>query len=260
MSMLKKRFSQGHEKVFNYLSAVVKTEKFQEQIKRMRSKYDIPPLGYEYKKIKHRDREMLPLPPEPWKKTAEETERIGKYFNEIEIEIQKLGAEYGFFDDAWPDPLEIYLFYNVVEELGYDLMSYNLCLLRDVPFEKKMPVTEKDTVSRSFYEQRTKAEDTLFPIAIRISPNASLRDLLDYIKRSFPRIRHLQKSYINEAIKIGAIRSRKKSIQERNEFIWENRHLPRKELMHKGRAFKDFPDYAAVAKIISLEKKRRKEV
>jgi hypothetical protein len=51
---------------------------------------------------------------------------------------------------------------------------------------------------------------------------------------------------------------RKKSTLERNDLIYKNRHLPRKEIMQMvSKKFGKTLDYGHISKIISLEKKRR---
>ncbi len=65
-----------------------------------------------------------------------------------------------------------------------------------------------------------KLDDNAFPLSLRISPYASQRDLIDYIKRMYEReIKPIQKKYLDEKIKIGKFRSKKDSIKKRNEFI-----------------------------------------
>ena len=63
-------------------------------------------------------------------------------------------------------------------------------------------------------------------------------------------------------LKIGGAKTKKQRIRERNDFIYEHKHLPRKEIMHllsEKYGPENTLDYAYIGKIISIENKRRKE-
>ena len=101
----------------------------------------------------------------------------------------------------------------------------------------------------------------LFPVRVDISPYASKRDILDFIRKNYDRIKEIQDKHKIKVIKIGKIRSRKPHIQKRNDFIYKHRHLPRREIMRLvSKKFNEVLDYGHIGKIISLEKKRRKEM
>src|SRR3989344_8779676 len=106
-----------------------------------------------------------------------------------------------------------------------------------------------------------KEYDKLFPIAIRISPHASLRDISEYVRKYSRIIKEKQEKYKEKKIKIGQVKLRNRTTQERNDFIYKNQNLPIKEisaLVYKK--FKQNIDHGYIGKIISLEKKSRKEL
>jgi hypothetical protein len=65
----------------------------------------------------------------------------------------------------------------------------------------------------------------LFPVHICISPLASERDVLDYVKKRWSKIRPALDSYHK-----GPLVIRKRKNEARDRFIWENREVPSEEL------------------------------
>lgn len=129
-----------------------------------------------------------------------------------------------------------------------------LFVVSDVVGEKEEP----------FGELVQQSDDMAFPIAIRISPYATQRDLIDFVKSEAiwkNEIQFLQDKYRSKDIKIGKIKSKNEKIQKRNDFIYEHKDLPRKEIMSMAnRKFGINIDYGHIGKIISLENKKRKEL
>lgn len=212
--------SQGLKKLWNYFLNVVKTDKFQEQIKRIRNKYKIS-IG--------QNTDFHKLPDDIRKPLMED--------------LENLSNQYGLSYNTWWTSLEPYILTNeLIEPLDTDI-----CMLCD---NINDPDLSKEDIEH-------------YPVSVRISPYASKRDILDYVERFFPYILHTQKDYINKNIKIGKFKTRKTNIQERNDFIYKNRNLSRKEIMRLvGDKFgpNAVIDYGYIGKIISMEKKRRKEV
>lgn len=94
-----------------------------------------------------------------------------------------------------------------------------------------------------------------FPVELDIHAYATKRDVLDFINKRWEEVQdHLSLD------RSKSIRIRKRSIPiEMTDYIWENRNLSRKEINNKVKT--KFPGYnfgyEGIAKIISLEKKRR---
>jgi hypothetical protein len=231
---------QGHQKILNYFREVVDSQSFQEFLKRAKLKYKIPEDGFTD------STKMYLFPPKRWVLKNNE-EKIAELENEIEEICRKYHLH--FLDDS---TIKTYLFYCVID-FPVPEMS-NVCLVSDLVEEKTMSLNKKIRESN----------DLLFPIAIRLSPRASERDILEYVKATYEkRIAPLQNKYRNEEVKIGKFKRRKSSIIERNEFIYQNRNLPRKailEMLYKKYGFDLEMDEGYMGKIISMEKKRRKEL
>lgn len=231
----------GHKKFRNYIREIFKSDYFQDFVKKIRPKYKIPAKGFSSENGQI-------FPPVAWelRDNSEET----KSFRE---EIKRVCKKYKIHLLDGTDIFENYIFYNDTDYV-IDFGGYGMFLTVDIPQEKEEPWS-KDV---------KEDDDLLYPIAVRISPHASLRDILDYIKTTYPyQISFLQKKYKDKDIKLGKFKKRKSIIQERNEFIYQNRDLPRQEIMKLVTdkfGSKNIVDYGYIGKIISLEKKKRKEL
>ncbi|MDD5341802.1 MAG: hypothetical protein PHI73_00475 [Patescibacteria group bacterium] len=235
--MKKLASSQGRQKLWNYFLSIIKSTKFQKTIADLRKKYDIPKDGF------GPSSEGFILPPRQWEY---EDPRNRKIRNDAE----GLCKEYGLYFIDWQDVIEFVIYYNKLykpEEIGGDL-----CMVSDFREEAKEPFTKWIQA----------ADDYSFPVAIRVSPYASERDIIDFIKKSYYLfIKPIQDSYKESGSKIGKLKKRKKSIQDRNDFIYNNRELPRREIGKLvSKKFNELLDYGLIGKIISIEKERRRDV
>ncbi len=233
--------SQGRVKIANYAKEVGKSARFLARIDELRKKYDIPIKGFPPDEEGNRV-----LPPEDW------TPRFTDKDRQLRREVHKLCDNYGLHFLEWSAAVELVLFYNGPLEA---LQGADLCMLTDLSEEAEEP-----------YTQETQDADNLFfPIAIRISPQATQRDIIDFIEKHAFFIKQMQEFHLKEVRgqKIGKVKKKDPKTAERNDFIYEHRHLSRKEIMH-ALAEKFGPDgiidYGHISKVISLEKKRRKEL
>lgn len=226
---------QGHQKILNYFREVVDSQSFQEFLKRAKLKYKIPEDGFTD------STKMYLFPPKGWVLKNNKNKQT-----ELENEIEEICKKYSlhFLDDS---TIKTYLFYRKID-FPVPEMS-NMCFVVDL---SKEPISKKIK----------KSDDFNFPIAIRISPYASKRDILDYVKITFKDvISQLQKKHKINGVEIGKFKKRKPECKARDNFIYENRHLPRMKIMKLANAkFNINIEYGLVGKIISNERKRRKEV
>ena len=257
---LKKRTSQGFLKLKTYFEEIIKSEKFQQKIQELRNRYSIPRNGFTLNREEYKKYSIFSIP-DKWMYKNNRTK-----LNEIEKEVSKLVETYDLYELEWFLVFWHYLIYNKILILDQNfppplfLYDFDLCLIRD-------ELEWNNLLNNSQYNPDTikeiiNGELKNFPIAIKISPYATERDILDFIKKNFKQIKSLQKKYQNPNIKIGKLRQKNVQIQKRNEFIWKHRNLPRKKIMYLASAkFKgQVLGYAEVEKIIVLEDKRRKEL
>ena len=231
--------SQGRVKIENYAKEVGRSARFLTRIDELRKKYSIPTEGFPPNEDGHRV-----LPPRGWEPRFTDKE-LGR-------EVHKLCEDYGLHFLQWSDAVRLVLFYNQPLEAFH---GADLCMLTDLREEAEEPFTQ----------ETQDADNLLFPIAVRISPQATQRDIIDFVEKHAFFIKQMQEHHLKEVHgqKIGKVKKKDPKIAERNDFIYEHRHLSRKEIMH---ALADnfgpdgIIDYGHISKVISLEKKRRKEL
>lgn len=243
--------TQAVQKMMNYLDEFIKSDPFQGQVIKIRKDLEIPQNGYE---ITAKDEQAIKTLDIFYLRegfTRRKSKDCRRALREIldKFPISGLKISYGFY---------IYLLYNTVKtELFYEGFSLNnLCRIVDM---KEMTYEYEgvfDVLEGVMQEMTSK-----HPIALYIRPEATQRDIVEYVKNMWDYIEMYKGKYANKESKVGKIRSKNKKIEARNLFIYEHRELPRKEIMHLVTdKFGDVVDYGHIGKIISLEKKKRKEV
>ena len=234
--------SQDTEKVLNYFNIVVKTDYFVNFVKETRQKNGIPENGFKDKNGAY------PLVPEEFE--AQEGSVCGalnKDFYIREVISKKICQKFGLDPAFYLDYVLTFVYYNILFSNQAIQTHSGLFVI-------------EESEGKGY-------QNKLYPILIRLSPYASQRDLISFIKNKDVwknQIKVLQEKYKNKTIKIGKFRSKNKRIQERNDFIFAHRGLTRKKIvslvMDKFRDVSNTIDEGSVSKIISLENKVRKEV
>lgn len=232
-----------YKKIWNYFLRLVKTEEFISTIAKIRAKYGIPPQGF-------------PSPTDG-SKSFEPDEWIYKYTatrNEFKVKVKGICHKYGLHFAPWEDHIQLYIFYNTIEELLEAAQEGALCTLADLANEKEEP----------FSEESQEADIRFYPLAIRISPHASERDIIEFVRLVYKRdIKPAQDQYIvsHKLPNIIRLKGRKPSVQERDDFIYQSRELSQKEIKALVKQkFGTNLEYAYIGKIISRENKRRQKV
>lgn len=235
--------TQGQEKLVNQLYEITRSDSFEGKIVELRKKYHIPENGYPgYEDLdrvydeEHKTLITLAIPygfvcPQEWLNEKKEG------MTDVDKDISGLCRECRVPSDAssgWFLIFKNYLFYNVVEPS----VTFDLCEVVDCD-----------------------SRDANFPVGILVSPCASKADILSYIDKNYSiLVKPLQIKHKKENEIIGTIRRKNAALQERNDFIYANRYLPRKVIAQKVN--KKFPDeeldYSGIGKIIAGEKTKRK--
>jgi hypothetical protein len=100
-----------------------------------------------------------------------------------------------------------------------------------------------------------------YPIVIKLYPNITQNDLIDYIKKNWSTVESYLYRYKEDECRLGKVRNRNASIKKRNDFIYNNSNLPIKDIRKLvADQFDEFLDDGHIGKIISLEITKRKEV
>lgn len=232
----------GYKKFARYVKTVLSSDDFQSEVVKMRKKYNIPQDGFKPQNGTYS------YPPKQWEERDAKTthKRLMK-------DIEHLSTKYHIPFLNGLSIFESYIFYSSKEYVT-DTNGFNLCMISDLKEEYEDPFSKKIQES----------DNDMYPIAIRISPYASQRDILDFTKKIYKHhILPLQTRYKDKKVKIGKLRKKNEHVQKRNKFIYKNRHLPTKEistLIRKEFGAKHIIDEGHLGKIISLERKKRKEV
>jgi len=259
---IKFKKTQGSEKLKNYFLTLIKSDYFNNFINDCKNKYKIPKNGFKgFKTRKKKNRP--PRCPDEWGGKLKLNNNYFKLVKDIENFCKEKKLYYYHFYDG------IYNFIVYNQPINVDF--YDLCLMCDLVYRDnirqalKESSSKKESLMLKYMDEHMRDENLLYPVSIKISPYASLRDITDYIRKNSQIIKELQKGHINKKIKIGKIKTKKQAIQERNEFIYNNRRESRKKIV--SMVSSTFPekitrsiDEGSVGKIISLEQKRRKEV
>lgn len=98
----------------------------------------------------------------------------------------------------------------------------------------------------------------LNPIAILLPPSISQRDLEDYIKVNFIKIKKIQNTYANKLWKINKLKQLKSKNDVRDRYIYKHRHMPKKKLTSEiADKYGQILDYTYINKIIKKQRRRK---
>lgn len=220
----KKLNDKGYKRLYNYFLDISKTKPFSDQIRRLRKKYDIPKDGFS--KTDHTGFVE-------WSDKHNQT-----YSKPLFQEVYEICEKFFLPKEWWKAVMEA-VFHNSEDpnDLGFGTTS-GLCVIDDLGTESKD-----------------------YPVAIRINPYASERDILEFVKLTYQHeIKPKLKKYRNKASLVDKVKTKNPEIQGRNDFIYKNRHLPLKEIRSMLGKKKIFLDDGHISKVISLERKKRKDV
>lgn len=162
-----------------------------------------------------------------------------------------------------------YIHYNVFlyKELEqYAYADWGICTLSDAEFDESKYLIDEDpemSFSLEGHNKNVIKFTRKYPVSIKIHQEASQNDVIDYIKKNWSVIKGLQGKYQNEDKFFSLKNSKTKEnlkLKKRNDFIYENRNLPRREIMKMvNRDFGADLDQGSIGKIISLECKKREK-
>jgi hypothetical protein len=196
---------------------------------KFRDDYEIPKEGYQMSY-----RNCSGFPPKKWKFYADKDK-----CEEIDREVKEFCERIDLEPKNWLHTIRAYFFYTTVMFRGDQYVS------QVISYEHNQKVIERD----DFY-----------PVVIRIGPYASKREIVDYINKLYMNeIEPIQNKYKKVGASIGKVKTRNKYF--RDDFIYKNSELPHREIAKMVfKEFKEHLDVGLIGKIISLEKKRRKNM
>lgn len=181
---------QGSEKLWAYFEEKMLSKPIQLMIRQIRKKCKIPDNG-----IKTPNK-FYTLPPKGITKSG------GKY---VISEAKNICNCLRLLPIDWSNTIEHYIYFNVLDR-DLEIIS-DLCvtlgandLLDDIKFVTKNTFI-KDVLS-------------LYPLSIHISPYATQRDVLDYIKKHWSEIKQFISSYSDKKTAIGKVRFKDEELKK----------------------------------------------
>lgn len=216
--------AQGSQKLKNYFDELIKLERFNAQVVGIRKKYQIPEEG-------------LPL---------------GKELGEasslrLMADVTHLCKTFRLYPMPWLQILTQYVIHDDQSFAG--LPWYDLCLITDA--------IKPDETRDELWPHVTR----IYPIAILINPNASKRDILDFVTKHYKAIKVLQDKNADPKSRIGKVKRKNPSKQAMNQFIYDHRDLPLKRIRRLlADELGPVLDDGHIGKIRSHEKKIRQEL
>ncbi len=251
---------QPQQKILNFLDEYIKSDAFQKAILQLREEIGIPSTGLN---ISENDLTQLLDSKMRFLRVA-----IGivstENRKEVKLRLRKIEESFPVSSMDITFAFEIYFYYNkYLRKLFEDaLFIDNVCKI--VPARSDMiEYCADDPEINEIYIAHQENLTAKYPIALYISQDATQRDVVAYVQQVWDLFIHYSKEYKDKGSKVGKIKRKKSSIKERNDFIYQNRHLPRKKIMElitDTFGADKTVDYGYIGKIISVEKKKRKDV
>ncbi len=230
----------GFAKLWWYFLAITESGEFNKKIKKIRVAHGIPKDGYS-----HPDKGEWTHPPFEWK-AQKDRDRLPAR-SRVQQDLNSLCVEYSLLPRDWTSLMEDYLFYDHVL-FSAEPHARNLCFMSDA-------VTGTDLLGHKIDQTHRQA----YPLLIHISPYASERDILDFIRKTFnPEMARILTQYKKSDVKIGKYRKRNQTVRERNQLLKENSSGSNKRLAKTvGEKFPEKPlKVSSISKTIAREKKR----
>jgi hypothetical protein len=224
-----------------YLQEIIRKDYFISRVRKIRKKYKIPRNGYSFKLWGA----LFCLPLE-WPYLYNK-----KVSAEFDKEVYDICKKYNLLTSSWEGVITEYIFWNKIVSFYVASCDFDLCEI----FDSKTP---RDNL----WQERRKQINKLFPVELRISPYASIKEIIDFIRKNSKIIKLTQTPYIrNKDIDLRKIRTKNQEIQRRNDYafkLYKKRYSNAEISRIVDDKFGSSTDEGSIGKIISWEKKKRK--
>lgn len=247
---IRPNISMGADKISTYLEDFLKSTLAISSITKLRKEIGIPLTGFPL------DEDLIEDIYNKYTNNEKYTAKIFLTFQKIKEQIPELNMPeldlvlYSnlLFNVSEPRVIKSYFYWNNVCKIADAKEEWDLCIDENCfNIEKLMDIIE--------------CENKTHPIHLRISPYASQNDITDFIKHHWDIIEDRQKRHLDQSVQLGKTRARNPEIQKRNQFIYDHKNLPRRDIStlvadtfteEVSRAI----DQGSVGKIISIKKKK----
>lgn len=226
-------------KMYFYLLSLSDNKDFKDEVLKIRKTFGIPENGFD-----------------------DELENEFDFINNLPVLTNGNGDSLDFqkevYDLAGRFDLTVAWLSNIYEYVLYDDVFFSsINSLVDVIDLFDMVETISDYNYKIFDYFRGLIDS--YPISISVSPNATSRDIVEYVKDNYTdEIKPLQEKYKYKDTKIGKTRKRDSKIKERNDFICKNKDLSAKEIVKLvSQRYGEVLDYTYINQIISKKCKHK---
>lgn len=251
--------NQSKQKLINYLDEYIDSEYFQKKVKKARKEVGVPlgglllneKFGQEYLlKIMH---DSIFVPEE----LLINNTKMSALFR-LSLALEGLSKDFPIHNFLINSYFKIYLLFNVKFDEGLKTLAVGTN--NNIQDASLCGVGEFTDIRKNSKNFRFLLKD--YPVFIKISPYASQRDLMDFIKKNWPFVSFSLNRYKNNGVRLGKTRTKNEIIKKRNKLIVDNRELKIKEIVKIVNSNTDNPDEVVdeglVGKILSIDRKRRK--
>lgn len=130
---------------------------------------------------------------------------------------ENLCLKYSLRAEDYSEMIRYYIYFNKIAFPRW-VNHWGGCIVKDEHEKHFDP--ESDLLEEKDFDCR-------YPISVRISPEASEQEIIDFVKKIYKtRIKPLQELFVQRKVK----KLRSRPVEERNSFIYENREMDRGEL------------------------------
>lgn len=243
------KITQSAKKTLLVFEEFIRKEEVVDFVKKLRKELNLPSKGIAFTAV---DSKALSTPLDAFFYIPKRVLKMSKSVNRNRAmqACNVFARERGFSSIHIGTLLRFYVFFNQTMDFIMKMIDTYNDYLRIEHLPSELSGWGKERVYDHF-----DAVSKKYPIVILVNPEVSQREIQDFISYNWSFIQAHR-----EDKKVNTYRKKKKKIQERNDFIYENRHLPRKEIMMKitdKYGSDNTIDYGYIGKIISLEKRRR---
>lgn len=235
--------SRGSKKIKNYFLDLIDREDFQEKVAGFRKKYSIPKDGF----VRETDSFIFKgvhLAPKEWKNSNKAS---GKFWIPLLKDVNEICRAYRIPTTSSGMMLE-YLMFSAIDDRALE----DLLTTQDV-FEIG---DDPESDAQKLWD---------YPIAIRVSPYANKRVILNYIEIAFTKkIKPLLEKYKAKKIALGRTYKKDEVVRKRNTLIFELHEKGCKwqeiKKVLKDAGYEGYFGQSEIERLLSSERKRRRKV
>jgi len=199
-------------KMFAYLCSLARDREFLNEVSEIRKKFSLPSNGFE-----------------------EDIKDEFAFIEALPVYTDERGNETDFQKEVYDLASRLYLSVPWLNAVTSYVLYDDFFATKTPPFIQMMALDEiiDEQAEREEGDDVWSSITDAFPIALFISPYATGRDIIDYVKKRYKQeIEPAQSKHREEGVRIGRVRRRNADVAERDEFICKHKDLSASKLAH----------------------------